>query len=72
MSLFSYTAGGVMLGTDAVFALRRMRIKSLIVVCSGNELEREAKEAGADFFWRKPIPSNETIIEQWRSTLALR
>ena len=59
---FMEEAGGVMVGTDVVYAMRRMRIESIIVGCSGNDLEKEFGEAGADFVWKKPMPSNEQII----------
>jgi PAS domain S-box-containing protein len=55
-------AGGVMVGTDVVYAMRRMRIKSIIIGCSGNDLDEEFREAGADWVWQKPMPSNRTII----------
>ena len=66
MDQYMSEAGGVMLGTDAVFVLRRMRMDCVIVMCSGNDLDQEANDAGADYFWNKPIPSNEEIIEQFR------
>lgn len=69
---FMEEAGGVMVGTDAIFALRRMRIKSVIILCSGNEIRHEAIEAGADYFWSKPIPSNEDMITQIRDCLRNR
>ena len=67
MDQYMEEAGGVMVGTDAVFAMRRMRIESVIIVCSGNDIHDEAMEAGADFCWKKPIPSNEEIIKQFRT-----
>ena len=62
-------AGGVMLGTDVTIAMRRMNITSLIIGCSGNELDHEFREAGADDVWQKPIPSNDAIIGTIRSKL---
>lgn len=62
-------AGGVMVGTDVVFAMRRMRIDSVIIGCSGNDLDREFAEAGADWVWQKPMPTNEQIIAQLRKLL---
>lgn len=59
-------AGGVMHGTDAVLAMRRRDIGSLIIGCSGNDLEQEFKSAGADFFWGKPLPSDAEIVRQVR------
>jgi signal transduction histidine kinase/CheY-like chemotaxis protein len=61
--------GGLMVGVDVVIAMRRMRINSTIIGCSGNDLEVDFKEAGADLAWQKPIPANETIIRQLRSML---
>jgi len=40
-------AGGVMVGTDVVYAMRRMGIQSIIIGCSGNDLDEEFAEAGA-------------------------
>eukprot|EP00529_Nitzschia_sp_RCC80_P007509 CAMPEP_0113471992 /NCGR_PEP_ID=MMETSP0014_2-20120614/17275_1 /TAXON_ID=2857 /ORGANISM="Nitzschia sp." /LENGTH=1355 /DNA_ID=CAMNT_0000364667 /DNA_START=428 /DNA_END=4492 /DNA_ORIENTATION=- /assembly_acc=CAM_ASM_000159 len=44
-------AGGILVGTDVVFAMRRMRIESIIIGCSGNDLEGEFKESGANYVW---------------------
>ncbi len=60
-------AGGVMVGTDVIFAMRRMKIDSIIIGCSGNEMDDVFKEAGADWVWGKPMPSNEVTIMQLRS-----
>jgi len=60
-------AGGVMVGTDVVFAMRRMRIDSIIIGCSGNDIDDLFREAGADWVWGKPMPSNKSIIRQLRS-----
>lgn len=65
-------AGGVLVGTDVVYALRRMRVDSIIIGCSGNDLDQEFMEAGADWVWQKPIPSNEKIIAHLRNLLKLR
>jgi CheY-like chemotaxis protein len=62
-------AGGVMVGTDVVYAMRRMRIDSIIVGCSGNDLDREFTEAGANWVWKKPLPANAEIIAQLRLVL---
>merc|ERR1712045_639077 len=64
-------AGGVMVGTDVVFAMRRMRIDSIIIGCSGNDMDDLFKEAGADWVWGKPMPSNITTIKQLRSALTV-
>jgi len=60
------TAGGVLLGTDVVVQLRSMKLSSLVIGNSGNDMESEFCRAGADVFWKKPIPPNETIIRQLR------
>lgn len=65
-------AGGVMVGTDVVYAMRRMRIDSIIIGCSGNDLEDEFREAGADWVWQKPMPSNADIISHLRAALVER
>jgi len=65
-------AGGVMVGTDVVFAMRRMRINSIIIGCSGNDMDELFAEAGADWVWKKPMPSNTKIIQELRTALAER
>lgn len=65
-------AGGKIPGTDVVVEMRRMKITSLIIGSSGNELDGQFREAGADFVWQKPIPSNDKIIPQLRHALANR
>lgn len=63
-------AGGIMVGTDVVFAMRRMRIDSVIVGCSGNDMGTQFFDAGADWVWQKPMPSNAKIIQDLRSSLS--
>lgn len=65
-------AGGIMVGTDVVFAMRRMRIDSVIIGCSGNDMGSQFSEAGADLVWQKPMPSNTKIIQDLRSSLSKR
>jgi CheY-like chemotaxis protein len=65
-------AGGVMVGTDVVFAMRRKRIDSIIIGCSGNDMDDLFQEAGADWVWKKPMPSNSTIVKQLLSGLQRR
>eukprot|EP00934_Nitzschia_sp_Nitz4_P001786 Nitzschia sp. Nitz4//scaffold119_size111653//16685//19966//NITZ4_004178-RA/size111653-augustus-gene-0.220-mRNA-1//-1//CDS//3329533800//1786//frame0 len=62
-------AGGELVGTDVVFAMRRMRIDAVIIGCSGNDMGTQFFEAGADRVWPKPMPSNEKIIQDLRSCL---
>jgi DeoR/GlpR family transcriptional regulator of sugar metabolism len=65
-------AGGVMVGTDVVFAMRRMRIDSIIIGCSGNDMDEQFQEAGADWVWKKPMPSNSKIIADIRCAMLQR
>jgi signal transduction histidine kinase len=65
-------AGGVMVGTDVVFAMRRMRINSIIIGCSGNDMDEQFAEAGADWVWKKPMPSNSEIITDLKAAFARR
>ena len=58
-----------MLGTDVVNAMRRMKIDAVIIGSSGNDMEQDFCDAGANWVWRKPIPSNETIIQCLRGAL---
>lgn len=69
---FMEEAGGVMVGTDVVFAMRRMRIDSVIIGCSGNDMGPQFKDAGADWVWQKPMPSNGKIIQDLRTSLSER
>jgi hypothetical protein len=61
-----------MVGTDAVFAMRRMRVNSVIIGCSGNDMGTQFSEAGADWVWQKPMPSNKKIIREIRSLMTER
>jgi len=70
MDQYMEEAGGIMVGTDVVFAMRRMKMASIIIGCSGNDIVELFKEAGADWVWGKPIPSNTTILSQLRRGLA--
>ena len=57
-------AGGVMLGTDVVMAMRRNGIKSIVIGCSGNDTEDHFMEAGCQAVWKKPMPNNQETITQ--------
>ena len=63
-------AGGIMRGTEVVREMRRMKIESIIIGSSGNELDSEFRDAGADWVWQKPIPPNIEIIRLLRSVIA--
>jgi PleD family two-component response regulator len=65
-------AGGVMLGTDTVVAMRRLKIKSIIIGCSGNDINDEFMDAGTDWVMGKPTPSNSIIQKHLRQFLAAR
>jgi CheY-like chemotaxis protein len=65
-------AGGVMVGTDVVFAMRRMRINSVIIGCSGNDMNQLFTQAGCDWVWGKPLPSNAVVATQVRIALLNR
>jgi CheY-like chemotaxis protein len=69
MDQYMDEAGGVMVGTDAIIAMRRKNVKSIIIGCSGNDLDSKFLKAGADLVWKKPMPSNAEIIQQLRSAL---
>jgi two-component system, NarL family, sensor histidine kinase EvgS len=68
---YMHEAGGVMVGTDAIIAMRRLKVDSVIIGCSGNDLDSKFIAAGADLIWKKPMPSNSEIIQQLRSALAI-
>lgn len=72
MDQFMMEAGGVLVGTDVVIALRRADVKSVIIGCSGNDLDEKFLAAGADTIWKKPVPSNAAIIKSLRHLLALK
>ncbi len=64
-------AGGVMVGTDVCYAMRRMNIEAVMIGCSGNDLDKEFMEAGANFVWKKPMPINDMIIADLKQALGL-
>jgi signal transduction histidine kinase/ActR/RegA family two-component response regulator len=65
-------AGGVMLGTDTVVAMRRLKIESIIIGCSGNDIDDEFMDAGSDWVMGKPTPSNAIILKRLQEFLAAR
>jgi CheY-like chemotaxis protein len=79
MDQYMEESGGVMVGTDAIYALRRQQIGgtvqrslTLIIGCSGNDVDDKFLAAGADLVWKKPMPSNVEIIQQIRQGLRLK
>jgi PAS domain S-box-containing protein len=65
-------AGGVLLGTDTVVAMRRRKIDSVIVGCSGNDIDNQFMEAGTDWVMKKPTPKNDVIAKKLRQLLGRR
>ena len=65
-------AGGVLLGTDTVVAMRRRKVDSVIVGCSGNDIDEQFMEAGTDWVMKKPTPPNNVIVKKLRSLLVAR
>ena len=65
-------AGGILVGTDVITALRRTKVPSVIIGCSGNDVSLEFIRSGADIVWSKPMPSNAKIIRQLREFLQER
>jgi signal transduction histidine kinase len=69
MDQYMEEAGGVLLGTDVVRILRSRYVDSIIIGSSGNDIDSEFQDAGVDWTWRKPIPSNDAIITRLRAAL---
>jgi len=65
-------AGGVMVGTDVIASMRRMKIDSFLIGCSGNDMEESFLSAGADLVWGKPMPCNKELTRQFRFALEKR
>ena len=72
MDQYMQEAGGVMLGTDTIIALRRSHVDAVVIGCSGNDLDDKFTAAGADLVWKKPLPSNAAIIASLRHLLDAR
>merc|ERR1712232_1341013 len=66
------SAGGVLLGTDTVGQLRKRKIDSVIVGCSGIDIDELFMNHGADWVMKKPTPPNNVIVRQLRQPLVLR
>merc|ERR1712238_180480 len=65
-------AGGLLLGTDTVVAMRREKIDSVIIGCSGNDIDDEFMEAGTDWAMGKPTPVNSVILHHLKLFLSKR
>ena len=66
---FMEEAGGVLLGTDVVKEMRRRKIGSVIIGCSGNDISSIFLANGCQYVWKKPMPNNEIIIKQLKNAL---
>jgi CheY-like chemotaxis protein len=65
-------AGGVLLGTDTVIAMRRRKIESIIIGCSGNDIDSDFMDAGSDWVMGKPAPPNAIILKQLKYLMSKR
>ena len=65
-------AGGLLLGTDTVVALRQNKITSFIIGCSGSDIEDQFIGAGSDWAIGKPTPPNKVILNQLRRFMTKR
>jgi len=65
-------AGGVLLGTETVVELRKNKVDSVIVGCSGNDIDEDFMTAGTNWVMKKPTPPNNVIAEKLRQLLSQR
>jgi hypothetical protein len=65
-------AGRVLLETYNVLAMRRLKIESIIIGCSGNDIDSEFMEAGSDWVMGKLIPANAIILKEFNRFMAKR
>jgi hypothetical protein len=65
-------AGGLLLGTDTIVAMRQRKVASFIIGCSGNDIEDLFIGAGSDWAIGKPTPPNKVILNQLRRFLTKR
>jgi len=72
MDQFMQEAGGVLVGTDVIIALRRSNVTAVVIGCSGNDLDEKFFASGADMTWKKPIPTNADIIQSIRQQMAAK
>jgi PAS domain S-box-containing protein len=63
-------AGGVLLGTETVVAMRSKNIESIIIGCSGNDIDDEFMEAGSDWVMGKPTPPNAIILREFKRLIS--
>jgi CheY-like chemotaxis protein len=74
MDQYMQEAGGILSGTDMVVAvaMRRIKIDSIIIGCSGNKMNASFTAAGTGWVWLKPVPSNVTMVQQIQVALEKR
>jgi len=65
-------AGGVLLGTETVVELRKRKVDSVIVGCSGNDIDEEFMLVGTNWVMKKPTPPNNVIAKHLRYLLKQR
>ena len=63
------STGGVMTGAETIAVLRSRCKDTVLIGYSGNDVREEHIGAGANVFWRKPIPAANEIIRVLRSEL---
>jgi PAS domain S-box-containing protein len=68
---FMEESGGVLLGTELIAIMRENKVDSLIIGCSGNEIHDKFVDAGCQYVWGKPMPSNEESIGQIKRGLGM-
>ncbi|GMI08175.1 hypothetical protein TrVE_jg12497 [Triparma verrucosa] len=62
-------AGGILLGTEVVRSIRRLGVTSVIIGCSGNDIEENFIKVGCQAAWKKPLPKDQEIISQLQGFL---
>jgi CheY-like chemotaxis protein len=74
MDQYMEEAGGVLVGTDVIQVIRQQYSsdETIIIGCSGNDLDAEFHESGADLVWKKPMPCNADIVRQLQSAMRRR
>jgi PAS domain S-box-containing protein len=65
-------AGGVLLGTETVAAMRRQNVNSIIIGCSGNDIDKEFMDAGSSWVMGKPSPPDSVIRKKLQGLLFRR
>ena len=66
------SSGGRATGAETIAELRKRRVGGLIVGMSGNDLQEAHLSAGANLFWRKPLPAPAHLAQALRERLPLQ